>query len=80
MSWQKRRQLDHYFVGVGSKDIPGEVKGRGRKGEKRALGLQAGFSEEARRSDHTEGQRGPSLVHAAGSSCRPWASVHLSGA
>lgn len=34
MSLKKERQLNHYFLGVGSKDIPEEVTGSGRKEEK----------------------------------------------
>lgn len=34
MSLKKHRQLNHYFLGVGSKDILEEITGRGRKEEK----------------------------------------------
>lgn len=56
MSWKKQRQLDHRSLGVGSKDIPEEVKGRGKE-EKCATGLRARkpFGGEERLSGQTEG-------------------------
>lgn len=83
MSWKKQRQLDHHFLGVGSKDIPEEVKGRGKKEQKCATGLQAckpfGGRGEAFRSDRGALPSPVQLGHLAHRAPCPWASVRPKG-